>query len=134
MASAVDWTTDQLARLGDAEELRLAPRRADGTLYPFTTMWVVRSADSLYVRSAGGPQRPWYRRALASGRGRIRAGSIEADVSFAGADPDTQGAIDAAYHAKYDGYGPAIVGHVTGTGVHAVTVRVLPAEEEGTPS
>jgi hypothetical protein len=133
-ASAVAWTTDQLARLGDAEELRLAPRRADGTLYPFTTMWVVRAADSLYVRSAGGPQRPWYRHALASGRGRIRAGGIESDVNFAQADPGTQGAVDAAYHAKYDGYGPTIVGHVTGTGAHAVTVRLLQAGEEGTSS
>jgi hypothetical protein len=40
-------------------------------------MWVVPVADELYVRSAGGPGRPWYRRALASGTGRIRAGGVE---------------------------------------------------------
>ena len=40
-------------------------------------MWVVRVGDDLYVRSAGGPGRPWYRNALASGAGRIRAAGIE---------------------------------------------------------
>jgi hypothetical protein len=124
------WTAEQLARIGDAEELRLASRRADGTLSSFTTMWVVRADGELYVRSAGGPDRPWHRHALASHRGRIRAGGIESNVSFAEADPDTQAAIDAAYHAKYDRYGPAIVGHVTGPGAHAVTIRLLPAKED----
>ena len=124
----MSWTADQLARIGDGEELRLASRHADGTLRSFTTMWVVRADGELYVRSAGGPDRPWYRHALASRRGRIRAGGIEADVSFAEAAPDAQPAIDAAYHARYDRYGPAIVGHVTGPGAHAVTVRLLPAE------
>jgi len=130
---AVTWTAGQLARIGGAEELRLASRRADGTLRPFTTMWVVRAAGELYVRSAGGPDRPWYRHALASRRGRIRAGGIQADVRFAEAAPDTQAAIDAAYHAKYDRYGPAIVGHVTGPGAHTVTVRLLPGEEMNSP-
>jgi hypothetical protein len=123
----MSWTADQLARIGDAEELRLASRRADGTLRPFTTMWVVRADGELYVRSAGGPDRPWYRHALAARTGQIRAGRIEADVSFAEAAPGAQPAIDAAYHAKYDRYGPTIVGHVTGPSAHAVTLRVLPA-------
>ncbi len=125
------WTADQLARIGDAEELRLASYRADGTLRSFTTMWVVRADGELYVRSAGGPERPWYRHALASRTGTIRAGGIEADVCFAEPTPDAQAAIDAAYHAKYDRYGPAIVGHVTGPAAHAVTVRLRPAGEEG---
>ena len=126
----VTWTADQLTRIGDAEELCLASRRADGTLRSFTTMWVVRADGELYVRSAGGPDRHWYRHALASGRGRISAGGLEADVSFADANPDAGAAIDAAYHAKYDRYGPTIVGHVTGPAAHAVTIRLLPAEEE----
>ncbi len=125
------WTAGQLARIGDAEELRLASRRADGTLRSFTTMWVVRADGELYVRSAGGPGRPWYRHALASRRGSIRAGGIDADVCFAEAAPDAQASIDAAYHAKYDRYGSAIVGHVTGPAAHAVTVRLRPAGEEG---
>jgi len=126
------WTAKQVAHIGDAEELHLAPRRTDGRLRSFTTMWVVRANGELYVRSAGGPQRPWYRHALANRMGRISADGIEADVSFAEADRDAQTAIDAAYHAKYDRYGPATVGHVTGPSAHTVTVRLVPAQEEGT--
>ncbi|HXY44543.1 MAG TPA: DUF2255 family protein [Acidimicrobiales bacterium] len=123
------WTDDQLARIGRAEELRLASRRSDGSLGPFTTMWVVRAEGDLYVRSAGGPDRPWHRSALASGNGEIRAGGVAAAVTFASARPDVQTAIDAAYHAKYDRYGPSIVGHVTGPDAHLVTVRLVPAHE-----
>jgi hypothetical protein len=128
----VAWTPGQLARIGDAEELRLASRRANSTLRSFTTMWVVRVDGELYIRSAGGPRRPWYRHALSSRRGRLQAGGTEADVSFAGVAPEAQAAIDAAYHAKYDRYGPAIVGHVTGPAAHAVTVRLLPDKGERT--
>ena len=123
------WTEEELRRAARAEELQLASRRPDGTLGPYTTMWVVRSGDELFVRSAGGPNRPWYRRALASGRGRIRAGGLEQDVAFTAAAADAQGAIDAAYPAKYDRYGPTIVGHVSGPGTHAVTVRLVPSKQ-----
>ncbi|OHV32244.1 MULTISPECIES: DUF2255 family protein [Pseudofrankia] len=122
------WTTEDLDRIGRAEELRLASLRADSTLRRYVTMWVVRAGDEVYVRSAYGADNPWYRRAKASGAGRIRAGDLERDVSFAdaGTDSDTQAAIDAAYHAKYDRYGPAIVGSVTGDKAAEVTIRLLP--------
>jgi hypothetical protein len=90
------------------------------------TMWVVRAGDGLYVRSAYGPGNPWYRRATASGTGRIRAAGIEGDVSFAQASAEVQDDIDVAYHAKYDSYGPRIVGSVTGPGARRVTIRLVP--------
>jgi hypothetical protein len=121
------WRNDELDRIGDAEELQLVSARADGSLSPYTTMWVVRDGDEIYVRSAGGPARPWYRRAKASGGGRIRAGGVQRDVRFGEAAPDAHDAIDAAYHAKYDQYGPTIVGHVVGPAAKAVTVRLTPS-------
>jgi hypothetical protein len=125
------WAPGELDRVAAAEEIRLASRRADGSLRPYVTMWVVRAGGDLYVRSAYGPDNPWYRRATASGTGRIRGGGIERDVSFAQAPPEVQGDIDAAYHAKYDRYGPRIVGSVTGPGAHNVTVRLVPQHEKG---
>jgi hypothetical protein len=125
------WTQDELRNIGVAEELQLASRRPDGSLRPFVTMWVVRAGGDLYVRSAYGPGNPWYRRATASGAGRIRAGGIERDVSFAQAAAEVPDDIDAAYHAKYDRYGPRIVGSVTGQGARPVTVRLVPHPEEG---
>jgi hypothetical protein len=119
------WSDDELRRIGDAVELELASRRPDGELRPYTTMWMVRVGDDLYVRSAGGPDRPWYRRVLAADAGRIRAGGIERDVAFADADPAVHDAIDDAYHAKYDRFGPGPVGAVTGPAAHPVTIRLV---------
>jgi hypothetical protein len=84
--------------------------------------------DELCVRSAGGPDRPWYRHALAGGRGRIRAGGVERDVALGEAPADAHPAIDAAYQAKYDRYGPGPVSHVTGADAHAVTIRLVRSE------
>jgi hypothetical protein len=123
------WSDDQLRRVGQATELDLASRRSDGSLRPYVTMWVVRAGDDLYVRSAYGPENPWYRRAMASGSGRIRAAGVEADVTFGTAADDAQAAIDGVYHAKYDTYGPRIVGSVVGPDAHRVTVRLVPEEE-----
>ena len=121
------WTEDQLTRIGDAEELQLASTRPDGTLRPYVTIWAVRAGDDLYVRSAYGASNPWFVRARASGRGRVRAGGVERDVVFADPDPDAHPSIDAAYHAKYDRYGPSIVGTVVGTTAQLVTIRLVPA-------
>ena len=124
------WTNDELDRVGNAEELQLSSFRNDRSLRSFVTMWVVRTGDDLYVRSAGGPDRPWYRRAKASATGRIRAGGTERDVTFAPTDLGIHTAIDAAYHAKYDRYGASIVGHVTGPDAQTVTIRLLPKDHD----
>jgi hypothetical protein len=119
------WTTDNLNQIGMSEELDLASRRADGGLSTFVTMWVVRVGDDLYVRSAGGPDRPWYQRARAAGNGTIKAGGIRREVTFATADDDAHEEIDAAYHAKYDRYGASIVGSVVGRAASDVTIRLV---------
>jgi len=124
------WSEGELRRIGEAAELQLASRRSDGTLGAFTTMWVVRAGDKLYVRSAGGPERPWYRRAFSSGTGQVRAGGLEAGVTFDHPVEDGHEAIDASYHSKYDRHGPGPVSHVTGEGAQAVTIRLL----RGAPS
>jgi hypothetical protein len=124
MNAVATWTPEELDRIGQAEELQLATRRRDGGLSRYVTMWVVRAGDSPYVRSAYGPANPWYRRATAAGEGRVRAGGVEREVTFAPADAAVQGDIDSAYHAKYDRYGAQIVGSVTGPEAHAVTIRL----------
>jgi hypothetical protein len=120
------WTDEELGRIGEAQELQLTSERPDGTLRPYVTMWVVRVEEQLYVRSAHGADNPWFRRAKASGVGRIRAGGLERDVTFADPAPDVDAGIDAAYHAKYDRYGPEIVGTVVGSRAHEVTIRLVP--------
>jgi hypothetical protein len=125
------WTEQELRQIGGAEELGIASRRSDGTLRPYVTIWVVRAGDGIYVRSAYGADNPWYRRARASGEGRISAGGVERDVEFAAADASAFDAIDAAYHAKYDRHGPAIVGTVVGEQAHDLTIKLVPRGDEG---
>ncbi|GIF20527.1 hypothetical protein BJ973_001567 [Actinoplanes tereljensis] len=120
----MSWTDEELAAIGDATELRIASRRANGTLRQYVTIWVVRSGDELYVRSAYGSGNPWFRRAVAAGTGRIQAGGVERDVTFTLADPATGADLDRAYHTKYDSYGPAIVGTVVGEKAAPVTIRL----------
>jgi len=120
------WTDEELTRIGQAEELQITSQRADGSLRPYVTIWAVRSGDELYVRSAYGSTNPWFRRAKAVGAGRIQAGGLKRDVTFAEPDPAAHPAIDAAYHAKYDRHGPAIVGTVVGPDAAQVTIRLVP--------
>jgi hypothetical protein len=122
------WTDGELSRIGGATEVQVTSRRPDGSLRPYVTIWGVRSGSGFYVRSAYGPQNGWFRRAAGADGGRIRAGGIERDVSFEPLDPGSplQDDIDAAYHAKYDNYGPKIVGSVVGPAAASVTLQVLP--------
>ncbi len=120
------WTADELARIGRANELQVASRRPDGSLRPFVTIWGVRLGDDLYVRSAYGPDNGWFRRAKASGLGRVRAGGVERDVAFEVPGPEVDDGLHAAYHAKYDRYGPAIVGSVVSPEAASSTLRLIP--------
>lgn len=121
------WTADELNRVGGTDELQIASTRADGSLRRYVTIWVVRVGSDIYVRSAHGPDNPWYRRAAASGTGRIRAGGVEKDVSFAAVDDtELQHEIDAAYHAKYDRYPKEFVDPVVGEHSYEATIRLVP--------
>ena len=120
------WTADELTKMGQADELDIASRRPDGSLRPFVTIWGVRVGDDLYVRSAHGPDNPWYQRALKSGKGRVRAGGLERDVAFEEPGPEGVEDLHAAYHAKYDRYGPRMVGTVVSPDAARSTLRLVP--------
>ena len=122
------WTSEALAAVDTSDELRVSSYRPDGTLRPFVIIWVVRVGDDVYIRSAYGPGNGWFRRAQASGTGRITVAGIEQDVSFVAPAHDVHSAIDAAYHAKYDRYGPGIVKTVVGPAVVDVTLRLVPKD------
>jgi hypothetical protein len=121
------WASGELTRIGRATELRLSSRRPDGTLRRPVTIWAVVTGDDLYVRSAYGPGNPWFQRALLAGAGRIEAGGVQRDVVFEAPLPDAAGAVTDAYHAKYDRYGPAIVGTVVSPEAVRSTLRVVPS-------
>jgi hypothetical protein len=120
------WVADELARLAGRDEIGVASTRTDGSLRPFVTVWFVRAGDDLFVRSAHGPENGWFRRALASGVGRIRGAGIERNVTFEVPGPEAHEALDAAYHAKYDRYGTGMVRTVVSPDATRSTLRLVP--------
>ncbi|MFC9839599.1 DUF2255 family protein [Rhodococcus sp. NPDC127530] len=122
------WTADELRRIGDARELYVETRRSDGTLRNPIQIWHVRVDDEIYIRSAHGPENGWFRHAKRAGAGRIQSGGVQRDVAFEPASADLADEITVTYHAKYDRYGPAPVGAVTGDDVLEATLRVVPQD------
>lgn len=121
------WTTDELDRIAAADELRVAPRRADGRLSDPVTIWVVRRGDELYVRSALGADGRWYRNALASHEGHIDAGGIGRDVTFTGEpDPAVNDELDAAYRTKYRKHEAKYVDPMVTERARATTLKLAP--------
>ena len=80
------WTSDELNKIGAAEELDLGSVRRDGTLRNPVTMWVVRHGDDLYVRSVNGRGSSWFRGAQARHEARIQAGGVRNDVTLVETD------------------------------------------------
>ena len=120
------WTSDDLTRIGTADELELASTRRDGTLRKPRTIWVVRVGDDLYVRSMYGRAGGWFPATQVRQEGHIRAGGVDKDVTFADADRDLNDQIDAAYRDKYRRYGERIIGGGVNPEARAATIRLAP--------
>jgi hypothetical protein len=123
------WTSDELTAIGDAEELNLASQRGDGTLRRPVTMWAVRVGDELYVRCMNGRSGTWYRGTQTRHQGRIFAGGVTTDVTFADADPADTGLhdqIDEIYRTKYRHYGADVIGGVVNPESRAATIKLVP--------
>ncbi len=119
------WTSDELTKIGTAQELRIASLRHDGTLRKPVIIWAVRHGDDLYVRSVNGPTAAWFRHSQERHEGRIWAGGIEKDVIFVEADQGIDDALDAAYRAKYR-HSPSSVAHITSPAARSATLRIVP--------
>ena len=91
------WTSDELNKIGGADELRITSLRRDGTLRKPVIIWVVRVGDHIYVRSAYGPTVAWLRGAKVRHEGRVIAGGVEKDVAFQDGDAAVNDQIDDAY-------------------------------------
>jgi len=122
------WTNDELGKIGNAEELRIATLRRNNTLRKKVTIWVVRLGDDLYVRCVNGRKGAWFRGVLTRHEGRIRAGGVEKDVTFVEeTDPAINDRIDEAYLSKYDRY-PQYVAPMVTPEVRAATIKLIPRE------
>ncbi len=121
------WTSDELNKIGTAEELEIASLRSDGTLRKPVTIWVVRLGSDLYVRSVNGRTSAWFRGVLVRRQGRIQAGGVDKQVDFveeAGVELNDQ--IDAAYKTKYRHYAASIVNTTLSPEARSTTLKLQP--------
>ena len=119
------WTSDELDRIGEAEELEIASVRRDGTQRKPVTIWVVRHGDDLYVRSVNGRTSSWFRGARTRHEAHIEAGGVGKDVLLVETD-DVDDQIDAAYRSKYRRYAESIVGSILSPQARAATLKLVP--------
>ena len=120
------WTSDQLDKIGGAEEVQIASVRPDGTLRKPVTVWVVRHGDDLYARSVRGRGGHWFRGSQERRQGRIRAGGAQQDITFVDADHEVDIEVDAAYRAKYRRYAGSILNSVLTPEARSATVKLVP--------
>lgn len=121
------WTKEELTKIGTAEELEIAPYRADGTPRNPLPIWVVRVGDDLFIRSYKGQGGAWFRAAVASQMGRIRAGGVEKEVTFTvESDGAINDQVDTAYRTKYGRY-PQYVTPMLTPEVRATTIKLVPS-------
>ena len=120
------WERDELAKIGAAEEVQIAPLGPDGMPRKPVTVWAVRHGNDLYVRSVKGPSGHWFRGTQEKHEGRLRAGGVQQDVTFVDADHDLDDEIDAAYRAKYRRYAGSILNSVLTPVARSSTLKLVP--------
>lgn len=122
------WKTDQLTKIGAAEEVQIASAGRDGTLGKPVTVWAVRHGDDLYVRSVRGRKGQWFRSTQERHEGRVRAGRAQQDVTFVDAGKEIEGEVDAAYRAKYRRYAGTILNSVLTPEARSTTLKLVPRD------
>ena len=121
------WKSDELTRIGGAEEVEIEVRDGDGKVRPPVTVWLVRAGDDLYVRSAvKGRNAAWYRAVQKTHEGRISGGGATREVRFEETDTSVNNEVDAAYRSKYRRYAGRILNSCLTPEARSTTLRVVP--------
>lgn len=95
------WSDDELSKIDQADDLKIAPFREDGATYGTPTwIWEVVVDGSLYVRGYHGQKSRWYQAAVHQKAGRIIAAGMTRTVAFEPVDGPINDRIDDAYRAS----------------------------------
>ena len=119
------WTSEELKKIGAAEELQIASLRKDGSLRSMRIIWVVRVGNDLYVRSVNGRISDWFRGVQTCHEGQIHAGGVMKDVTFLEvSDANINEKIDAAYAEKYRLYA-SIIPSINSSTARAASIKLV---------
>lgn len=121
------WTTEQLNKFTNADDMHVSPFYADGKTYGTPTwIWSVVVDHNLYVRAYNGQNSRWYQSAMTQQAGKIKLAGEEFETKFidAAGNSDLDLKINAAYQAKYQDspYLPPMLQK----GPVSATVKILP--------
>jgi hypothetical protein len=125
------WPPEELERIGRADDLRIAVKRADGTLRRWVPIWVVDVGGQAYVRTWYRRDDGWFGHVLDSRRARIRVPGLEVDVTVEDVGAGKAGLradVDATYRAKYGRYGGTSVDRMVTDDAAASTLRLVPEQ------
>lgn len=123
------WPAAGLTQFGDAQEVRIAATRADGSLRKPVIVWAVRVGNDLYTRSVNGPDAAWFQATRATRHGDISAAATTIEVDFVDAAGESDDEIDSAYQLKYVRY-PGPVASITSAMARATTLKLVPRQPE----
>jgi hypothetical protein len=123
------WAPNELRRIAERDDLRIAPFREDGVTYGTPTwIWSVAVDSDLYVRAYNGQSSRWHQAALRQKAGRISTAGLTKEVTFDPVDGAINDRIDEAYRAKYRGspYLTPMISHRA----RSATVKVTPRDRD----
>jgi hypothetical protein len=123
------WSKDDLRKVTETDDLRIAPFREDGVTYGTPTwIWSVAVDGGLYVRGYSGQSSRWYQAAMRQKAGRITAAGMTKEIAFEPVDGPINDLIDDAYRAKYRG-SPHLNPMISAR-ARSATVKVVPRETD----
>jgi hypothetical protein len=123
------WTSEELRRIDEVDEITIAPLLAGGEHRSPTIVWAVQAGDDLYVRAAGHANSGWHGAARTSRQARIEASGVSRNVDIADADESVLDQVDTAYRAKYGRRYASIVASISDAEHRATTLRLTPADD-----
>ena len=121
------WPKDELRKIAETDDLRIAPFREDGVTYGTPTwIWSVVVDDALYVRAYNGKNSRWHKAAVLQKAGRITAAGMTKEVTFEPVEGPINARIDDAYRVKYKG--SPYLKPMIGARARAATVKIMPRD------
>ncbi len=121
------WSTEELRKIAEADDLHISPFREDGVTYGTPTwIWSVAVDHALYVRAYSGQRSRWYQAAVRQKAGRITVAGMRKEVTFESVDGPINDLLDDAYRARY--HGSPYLSSMLGARARSATVKVMPRD------